>query len=431
MSRSICLAVCLVALASTEGARALSPTDPTEANAAATASASVARIYVNSGSKIVAYSAASNGKLTAVPGSPFNLSTSVMAANGNYLFGFEPNSVIIDSLSMASNGALKKATTTNPQAFTGCPIITTGQGMRVDHSGEYLYNGTNSTGPGADGWCTLTFQTFKVQSNGELTFLSADGDIGYGGTSLLLGTNAQLGILGNNKFAYYPYCNDIEGSGPNPGVYAFERLSNGELADTPDEGDFNAALPEAPNDNYNPDGGDSGYYCPIAIATDPTDHYAMTMYAQDYVRDGDTVQAYGPVVIGSFTANSKGDLTTTSTSKNMPTLPVSSNWDNKCLACAALRMSPSGKVLAAGGSAGLFLFHFNGASPVTKYKALLAGEDISSILWDDSNHMYVLGSDAKGGKLWVYTVTTTSVTEASGSPYTIASPGNMYVHSVE
>jgi nitrogen regulatory protein PII-like uncharacterized protein len=115
----------------------------------------------------------------------------------------------------------------------------------------------------------------------------------------------------------------------------------------------------------------------------------------------------------------------------MPTLPVSSNWDNKCLACAALRMSPSGKVLAAGGSAGLFLFHFNGASPVTKYKALLAGEDISSILWDDSNHMYVLGSDAKGGKLWVYTVTTTSVTEASGSPYTIASPGNMYVHSLE
>ena len=147
MSRSLCLAVCLVALACTEGAWALTPNDSTEATSSAAASASVARIYVNSGSKIVAYSAASNGKLTAVPGSPFNLSTSVMAANGKYLFGFEPNSVIIDSLSMASNGALKKTTTTNPQTFTGCPIITTGQGIRVDHSGEYLYNGANSTGP--------------------------------------------------------------------------------------------------------------------------------------------------------------------------------------------------------------------------------------------------------------------------------------------
>ncbi len=429
MSRSICLAVCFVALACTEGAWAQTTLDQTDAST--TTSTAVARVYVNSGSKIVAYSAAANGKLTAVTGSPFSLNATLMTGNSHYLFGFEPNSTKIDSLSMASNGALKKAVTTTPQTFSSCPIITTGQGMRVDHSGGYLYNGINGTGPGGDGWCTMSYQTFKIESNGELTFLNSDGLIGYGGTSLALGTNAQLGFLGNNKFAYYPYCYFQEGVGPNPGIYAFERMSNGELADTPDEGDFNAALPDAPNDNYNPDGGDSGYYCPLSIATDPTDHYAMTMYAQDYIRDGDTIQSYGPVVIGSFTANSKGDLTTTSTYQNMPTLPVDKNWNNHCLACATLRMSPSGKLLAAGGPAGLFLFHFNGASPVTKYKTLLAGENITSILWDDSNHMYVLGSDSKGGKLWVYTVTPTSVTEASGSPHAITSPGNMYVHSLE
>jgi len=56
---------------------------------------------------------AANGKLTAVPGSPFNFNLSLMGANGRYLFGFEPSSVIIDSFSMAANGALKKAATTN------------------------------------------------------------------------------------------------------------------------------------------------------------------------------------------------------------------------------------------------------------------------------------------------------------------------------
>jgi hypothetical protein len=45
--------------------------------------------------------------------------------------------------------------------------------------------------------------------------------------------------------------------------------------------------------------------------------------------------------------------------------------------------------------------------------------------------MYALGSDTKGaGKLWVYTVTPTSVTEAPGSPYSITNAGGMVVQSL-
>ena len=54
-------------------------------------------------------------------------------------------------------------------------------------------------------------------------------------------------------------------------------------------------------------------------------------------------------------------------------------------------MAPSGKLLAAGGYAGVVLFHFNGGSPLTKYKTLLANDNIGPILWDNNNHLYALG----------------------------------------
>ncbi len=110
----------------------------------------------------------------------------------------------------------------------------------------------------------------------------------------------------------------------------------------------------------------------------------------------------------------------------MATLPMGP--DESCLACATLRMAPSGKLLAAGGTGGVEIYHFNGGSPATKYKALLPGFAVSQILWDNSNHMYAIGTTSAGaGKLYVYTVTPTSVTEAPGSPYSITSPGNIVV----
>ena len=57
-----------------------------------------------------------------------------------------------------------------------------------------------------------------------------------------------------------------------------------------------------------------------------------------------------------------------------------------------MRMSPSGKLLAIGGS-GLEIFHFNGGNPVTKYKTLLPAFNVAQILWDNNNHMYVIGKD--------------------------------------
>src|ERR1035441_6562125 len=82
-----------------------------------------------------------------------------------------------------------------------------------------------------------------------------------------------------------------------------------------------------------------------------------------------------------------------------------------------INMSPSGKLLAVGGSKGLQVFHFNGASPLTHFTGLLTSEDIEQVGWDNSNHLYALS--VTHGKLFVFTVTPSSVSQAPGSPYTV------------
>jgi WD40 repeat protein len=134
--------------------------------------------------------------------------------------------------------------------------------------------------------------------------------------------------------------------------------------------------------------------------------------------DENLAEFYGPSVIAIYTADTNGNLTTASTYKTL-TIPETG--------IGSMSFSPSGKLFAVGG-AGLEIFHFTGSNPLTEYKTILTGNGIGQIFWDNDNHMYALGSDSKGdGKLWVYTVTATSVTEAPGSPYSIANPGGLHV----
>ena len=121
--------------------------------------------------------------------------------------------------------------------------------------------------------------------------------------------------------------------------------------------------------------------------------------------------------LATYTVNSSGDLTTTSTAANMPKVLVE-NVD-------VMNMSPNGKLLAVGGSSGLQVFHFNGASPITHYTDLLTTDEVDEIHWDGKNHLYALGYAAN--KLWVFTITPTSHTQAPCSPYTIHDPGGLAV----
>jgi hypothetical protein len=88
-------------------------------------------------------------------------------------------------------------------------------------------------------------------------------------------------------------------------------------------------------------------------------------------------------------------------------------------------MAPSGKLLAVAGTAGLQVFHFNGASPITHDTGLLTKDHVDQVFWDNDNHLYAISQGA--GKLFVFTVTPTSANQATGSPYTISNPLDLAV----
>jgi hypothetical protein len=76
---------------------------------------------------------------------------------------------------------------------------------------------------------------------------------------------------------------------------------------------------------------------------------------------------------------------------------------------------PSGKFLAMIAGEGIQFYYFNGTAIKALTGIVGTSGNIGAIAWDSSNHLYAL--NGASGKLHVYTVTSTSVVEASGSPY--------------
>jgi hypothetical protein len=350
-------------------------------------------VYVSStpgtGANVVnAYTAAANGKLTRVSGSPFNANVGSMAVNGKYLFGANQAGVYVAAFLMESNGALRWTTSSDVAQHnpSGCKFP---GALVLDHTGADLYYAGT-----AGGECDSTlYQSFKIQSsNGLLSFL--------GNTPVSDFFNSPLSFSGNNVYAYGTACIDFQG-GYLDTFATYKRESNGLMVATP----INAAPPTPKNS------GD--FYCRALAAADPTNHLALALQAID----NSTSMPDGLPQLATYTAASNGNLSTTSTFANMPTTTVGY--------LTAMSMSPSGKLLALGGQSGLQIFHYNGASPITHYTGLLTGDDIEQIFWDNQNHLYAISWNAQ--KLFVFTITSTSATQAPGSPYTIAHPKNIIV----
>ena len=370
MTRPMRLVVCLATL--TGAALAQTPAyqrpDPT--------SSPVAYVYVSGPTGIDAFAAASNGKLTPVPGSPFQGDVASMAVNGKYLFGTGLNDIHIYSFSIASDGALHQVAVTNAQKYNGYECGGPGP-LFLDHTGATLYDLDFDGNICANN----TYQSFGIDKpNGELNYLGRDGADRW--------FSVPLSFIGNNKYAYGAVClGDFYWQ-----IYGFQRHSDGMLIQanvsaptpTPKEGDF---------------------YCPFLTAADPTNHVAISLQAVD----GETFNPDGPPQLATYTAEDSGNLQTKSTRENMPETAVKNVTD--------VGMSPSGKLLAVGGTAGLQIFHFNGSDPVTPYTELLTKDEVDQFFWDNDNHLYAISRSA--GKLFVFTITPTSFSQAPGSPKTI------------
>ncbi|HUD66379.1 MAG TPA: hypothetical protein VMQ17_17460 [Candidatus Sulfotelmatobacter sp.] len=374
ISVSLSIATCALAL---QGQLAASPS----------AAKPVAYVYISStpvsGSPNVinGFEASSTGQLTPVTGSPFQANDGVLSVNGNKLYGINSSATFLDGYSIAVDGGLTYLTSTDYALYNanGCGFA---GWVFSDRTGTDLY------ALNFDGDCANNaYQSFRVNPSSELTYLGS----GSGGAGSFSGVYLPLTFLGNNKYGY---------EATNNGcfyyqVWGFQRTNNGDLVD----GGTGATLPSPPP-------GYRGYIADFT-ASDSTNHVAIAMEpANPPGCSGASVQ------VGSFTADSNGNLSTTNTNSDMPPIAISYIDD--------MKISPSGKLLAVGGTGGLQILHFNGPNPPTNYSGLLTTDAITQMFWDDDQHLYAISPSA--GRLHVYTITTTKYQEAPGSPYPITQP---------
>jgi hypothetical protein len=233
------------------------------------------------------------------------------------------------------------------------------------------------------------YQSFSIdRSTGELSYLGVTG-------SKAPKFEVPLTFIGNNKFAYGSDCYHFDHS-----IFGFERGHDRTLTDL----NINPKIPVARKGDF---------YCPYLASADPTTHVAMSFQAIN----ANTFNTDGPPQLATYTADSSGNLTTNSTRFNMPATAVNMVMD--------IWMSPSAKLLAVGGTAGLQIFHFNGSNPITHYTGLITRDEIDQFFWDNDNHLYAISRPA--GKLYVFTVTPTSASQAPGSPYNVSGAADIIV----
>jgi hypothetical protein len=360
---------------------------------AAAGTAPVAFVFVSNtpgsgANKVNAYTAAANGKLTPVAGSPFADNLTSMVVNGKYLLGSNKAGVDVAAFSIQPNGALHWTKSTNVVQYntSGCGGISP---LILDHTGTNLYVATT-----VGGLCDSTeHQSFAIdKTTGGLRFL--------GSTSDTFLYDTPLSFSANNLYAYGTDCVNYQGNYTDT-FHVYKRGSNGLLTLTA----INPPTPPPPTS------GD--FYCRSQTAADPSNHLAVSVQAINQ----STSQPDGQPQLATYTADASGNLTTTSTSGNMPGTAVSQ--------VLALSMSPSGKLLAVAGFGGLQIFHYNGSSPITAYTGLLTTDDVQQCFWDNANHLYAISQAT--GKLRVFTITPTAHSQATGSPYSIHAPVNIIV----
>jgi hypothetical protein len=336
----------------------------------------VAYVYVSSyiGSKtyeIKGYAAASNGSLTAIPGSPFKYSVASLALNGKWLFGVDWTNTKIESFAIASNGALARKDTFANSSGPGL------YDLFLDHTGATLYSDHYTTN---NDYLALHIN----QATGRLSYINDT----EGGPS----NNSQMSFIGNNQFAYSSSCVHF-----TQDIFGVQRSSNGALS-------WLNITPPFPQEKS------GGFYCPWLAAADPTNHLAVAMQPLTSGWDND-----GPMQLAVYTADSSGNLTTSSTYENMPSVLVGTvnyYW-----------MSLNGKYLAVSGTSGLQVFRFNGANPITKLTGLIASGAIQQVYWDNLDHLYAVS----GQSLYVFTVTSKGAIQAPGSPHSLGSAVSLIV----
>jgi len=360
---------------------------------------------------IYAFSVTSNGKVTPVEGSPFTeISGMMVGANdthfitngyGGDLSGGQLPLNYLYSYEIASNGAIgKQVSEIDTQLYSGSDCSSAfgadfPDGAELDHTGQYVYMP----------YCNNAVQTYKIAKSGDLTFQNASiyDDPTIYNTSHPIYDNQDLmdlglpKLIGNSAFAYSEtLIKEGPTDFPATGFADFARKSDGSLEYLGIPSVTGPGLPE----NYFP------YFTGLSTE-DPSNHLAVMLGMLKFTPPN--TRANEGCALASFTVGSQGQLASTNTHENMPFLPFCGQ---------GMLLSPNGKVLVVlpNNGASLQFFHFNGSEPITAFAQVTGKSGFFGIMaWDSSDHLYAL--NGLTGRLHVYTVTSTAVVEAPGSPY--------------
>jgi hypothetical protein len=340
----------------------------------------------SSTNEIQAFAADASGKLTSIQGSPFRDDVTSMAANGKYMFASTRNGIYIAQFAIEASGGLAWTRSTDVVQYNPGECGDSGP-LILDHTGASLYDLEPQGGCGEN-----SLQSFSIEKpSGILKNLGTAGSGKY--------LDAPLSFTANNMYAYTFTCVPGVSSEAN----AFKRnAASGALTAV----EFKMPIPAAKR-------GDA--WCISFAAADPSNHLVTTLQPVLDPSEPYSSGLDGPARLATYTVDASGNLSTSSTLTNMPSTAAG--------ILTAINMAPSGKLLAVGGTSGLQVFHYNGANPITQYTGLLTKDVISSVSWDNTNHLYALGTN----QLYVFTITPTSVSEAPGSPYVIHNPQGMAV----
>ena len=355
----------------------------------------VAYIYVANNPKnsstngISAWTAAADGKLTPIFGSPFREDVDSMAVDGSHMVAVNRSEPAIDTFVIEPGGALRYETSTNYAKYSGDEDCPSANQIFFDHTGATLYVQEFNADCANTGVSSFTLD----KHSGALHYLGIDI------TGVFPGDNNEAWFIGNNVYAYTA----VNSACTYYGIYGFKRESNGMLV----SGGALANLPTPPQ-NFR-------RYVPDLLAADPTNHLAVLMQPAN-----PPGCAEGTLQLATYSVDSSGVIRTKSNHGNMPPTLISNPYD--------MKMSPSGKLLAVAGQQGLQIFHFNGANPITHDTGLLTTDPVNQVFWDRSDHLYAISQAT--GKLRVYTITPKSVQLAPGSPHVIQNPQHLIVQSV-
>ncbi len=390
---ALTLALAATLLAAAAGAQSL----PTQ-SAAATPT-NVARVYVQTAKGVNVYTTSSTGKLTLVSGSPFKNTVGLMigAPGGHFI---TLGTTYLRSYAIKSTGGIgAQVAQINTALYPGaadCGTTTTNGGT-IDRTGTEAYIRLD----GSDTCHSL--QTFNINATtGAFTF----GGFAYGGG---LGSQpptfeGPLVVAGNNGHAYtftQYYCEQ------NFSAFYRDRF-----------GAMNTATPTI---TFPPPNG--GEYFPSAMASDNqnvrTSHMAVAIH-EDFLDCGNNPS---PLALAAYTVDYNGNLI-----YNGAMLKLAINAES-------MAINPQGNLLAVSAATsnpfstkdgpGLQVFHFNGAKPITGYSNILTKDPISSVAWDKSNHLYA--TSRATNKLYVFTITPTSIKPVAGSPFTLSGPSTLVV----